>query len=567
MQSWRGAQRAAKSTVKAPVPNSKNAGVSVVSRRNLIKSAAALAVGVLLVRVEFGLADETASIRSASVTENNIDFIVRGVGPFQLLAFPLHADSTRADQGVNVWEGPLHGDTKIAVARLAGPVDRMFHKFQLFQHATGKAIGSQKYVDDLHSLNFTPPSLVWPASIKGASCPVDVKDLVELGVKHTHINLNAAAMIHLDESQRDDAFSRVVDGRRIWLNPDTIRALDRTTRELTDAGINAVGVVTNHGQTPGVLTHPMTDLKHAPNKMGAFNLTNDEGVLHFRALFEFITDRYCRGDRRYGSVGGWIVGNEVQSHWEWHNMGPATLAEVARQYADELRLAWLAVRNAKANVPVFASFDHFWAMPMSKNSTRHLAGRALIDALANLMAREGNFPWHVAQHPYPENLFQPKFWNDKTATFAYDSPRITFKNVEVLADYLRRKEMLCDGKPRRLIFSEQGLHAGDTPESELIQAAAYALAYRRISMTPGVEAFILHRQVDAAREGGLKLGIWPLTGTGVGKRKRPIWEVVKSADTPQWDSASRFALGIIGISDWSMAKPQAGPFPATGKHL
>jgi hypothetical protein len=93
-----------------------------------------------------------------------------------------------------------------------------------------------------------------------------------------------------------------------------------------------------------------------------------------------------------------------------------------------------------------------------------------------------------------------------------------------------------------------------------VQAAAYALAYRRISLIQGVEAFILHRHVDATGEGGLKLGIWPLTGTGPGKPKRPIWNVVKFADTPQWQKASNFALPIIGLQDWSQANPRSGPF-------
>ena len=532
-----------------------------ISRRHLLKCATAIAVGAAVAGNTSATDDATPAIQSTSAREKSIELNLRGAGSFRLASFPIHADSTRVDTGTVAWEGELHGDAKVTLDRLHGSVDRLFHKFQLFHASTGKAFGTPKFVEDLHRLPSTPPALAWPKSIKGVSCPVDVADLTALGVKHTHINLSASALVHVEAKNRDDTFSREVDGRRIWFNPGSVRALDHSIRELTDAGINAVGVVINHVHAPGVLTHPKTDLQRAPNKMGAYNLSSDDGVLHFRALMEFISDRYCRGDQRYGSVGGWIIGNEVQSHWEWHNMGPATLAEVARQYADELRLAWLAVRNAGANVPVFASFDHFWAMSLSKDTSRHLPGRTLVDALSKLIANEGNFPWNIAQHPYPENLFQPKFWNDRTAIFAHDSPRITFKNVEVLADYLTRKEMLYDHKPRRLIFSEQGFHAGDTPDSERVQAAAYALAYRRLSLMAGVDAFILHRHVDAAQEGGLKLGIWPLTGTGAGKPKRPIWDVLKSADTPQWQTASNFALPIIGIADWSQANPQPGPFP------
>ena len=529
------------------------------SRREVLGAASAAVAGIALAGTWHLGAASASGITSIAVGLDRLDVVLSGAGHHRLLAFPVHGDAAHPDAGRLSWEGEVADQTKVNIPRMDGVADRLFQKFQLVD-GSGKAVGAERYADDLRQLNSSPTALAWPESIKGVSCPLDVKDLAELGVRHTHINVSAAALVLVAESERDEVFSRVVDGRRIWFNPHQVRALDRQIRELTEAKINAVGVVINPVHSPGVLTHPRTDLKNAPNKMGAFNLSNEEGLGHFRGMMEFLSDRYCRGDAAQGSVGGWIIGNEVQSTWEWHNMGAATTEQVARQYADELRIAWHSVRNAGAAVPVFASFDHFWAMALSKDSMRHRPGKVLLDALANLTDREGSFPWHVAQHPYPENLFQPRFWNDATATFTFDSPRVTFKNVEILAAYLRRPEILCDGKPRRLIFSEQGLHAGDTAESEQIQAAAYALAYRRLSQVPGVEAFILHRHVDAAQEGGLKLGIWPLTGTGPGKRKRPIWDVVKAADTEKWEAACRFALPIVGMADWSGAKPRCGPF-------
>lgn len=110
--------------------------------------------------------------------------------------------------------------------------------------------------------------------------------------------------------------------------------------------------------------------------------------------------------------------------------------------------------------------------------------------------------------------------------------------------------MQSGGKPRRLILSEQGFHAGDTAESERVQAAAFALAYHRLSQIPAVEAFILHRQADHPGEGGLKLGLWASNADGQTRRKRMIWDVLRAADTPEWPQAVQFALPIIGMKNW-----------------
>ena len=167
----------------------------------------------------------------------------------------------------------------------------------------------------------------------------------------------------------------------------------------------------------------------------------------------------------------------------------------------------------------------------------------------------GDFDWHVAYHPYPENLFEPRFWNDKTARPNPDTPRITFKNIEVLTDYLQRPELLYRGQPRRVILSEQGFHTPDGPDGEAIQAAAYCYAYRRIAELEGIDALILHRHVDSPHEGGLRLGLRRYVPEASDPRPpKKIYSCFLHADQPDWESAFQFALPIIGIKNWSEAE-------------
>jgi hypothetical protein len=121
---------------------------------------------------------------------------------------------------------------------------------------------------------------------------------------------------------------------------------------------------------------------------------------------------------------------------------------------------------------------------------------------AELARERGDFDWHVAYHPYPENLGDPRFWLDKSATPDDASPRITFKNLQVLTTHLARPELLWKGQTRRIILSEQGFHCREElPDGEAVQAAAFCYAWRKVAALPAIDAFILHRHVDHAYEG------------------------------------------------------------------
>jgi hypothetical protein len=182
-----------------------------------------------------------------------------------------------------------------------------------------------------------------------------------------------------------------------------------------------------------------------------------------------------------------------------------------------------------------------------------MAGVSILRGINERARRSGDFPWNLAFHPYPQNLFEPAFWKDTTAPLRLDAPRITFKNLEVLAGFLRQPEFLWNGQPRHIALTEQGFHCRKNEEGELLQAAAYALAWKRVNAIPEIESFIYHRHVDYPGEGGLNLGLRECENGNPNAmgRKRPIWDVFQKAGTPEEDAASAFALPIIGRADWT----------------
>lgn len=380
-----------------------------------------------------------------------------------------------------------------------------------------------------------------------------VDDALTLGVKHAALNFNVTTLIDLGGDSNNPSWESA--GRKFHFHRADLEQMDRRIKTLSDRGVlvNLIVLAYASGQPEldKISLHPNYD-PTAPNRLGAFNTVTEEGRRWFIALMEFIAERWSHPERRHGRVVGYIMGNEVNSHWWWANRGRVTMTEFADDYLRTVRLAQQAVR-AQASWPrVYLSLEHHWSMRYGAgDELQAFAGRAFLDYFAQRARETGDFDWHLAFHPYPENLFEPRFWNDRSATTNADTKRITFKNIEVLTDYLRRPELLYEGKPRRIIFSEQGFHTPDGPDGEAIQAAAYCYAYKKIEVLEGIDAFILHRHVDHPHEGGLLLGLRRMhPNTEEARPRKRIYECFRVADTPDWKKTFEFALPLVGLEHW-----------------
>ena len=273
---------------------------------------------------------------------------------------------------------------------------------------------------------------------------------------------------------------------------------------------------------------------------------------------EFLADWFSRENNEHGRVAGYIIGNEVNVHWQWHNVGRMPRNAAVADYVRQMRLANSAVRKSSATARVYMSLTHFWTIDPDADHWRSMPGKYYIEEFARQARAGGDFDWHLAHHPYPENLGDPRTWRDKTAPQSPDAGRITFKNLEQLDKVFARPELLYRGKQRSIILSEQGFHSKDNEAGDRDQAAGYCYAWEKIARIPSIEAFILHRHVDHQYEGGLNLGLWRRKKDSIATADtpRPMYECFKAAGTPAQEAAFRFALPVIGIGNWDeiMAK-------------
>jgi hypothetical protein len=363
----------------------------------------------------------------------------------------------------------------------------------------------------------------------------------------------------MDLDGKSNSYTWAMDGQTFYFNRTYLDHLP--VKQLSDGGVViSLIILAYESGNPArdrLVLHPRYE-RSAPNKLGAFNTATSDGLRHYKACLEFLADHFSRPDRAFGRVANYIIGNEVNSHWHWYNLGRVPADFVIEEYLRAARVAHTAVRKTSATARVCLSLEHHWSTAFERDLFRSLPGRQLIEQFNRCAKMGGDFEWNLAFHPYPENLFQPRTWQDKTATTDIDTPRITFKNLEVLCRYLRQPEMLYRGGPRRVILSEQGFHSDGTSEGESAQAAAYCYAYYKAAHLDGIESFILHRHVDHKQEGGLNLGLWRRHPGSISTpdSKKPIYEVFRAADTPDWERAFHFALPIIGITNWNQILPR-----------
>ncbi len=389
-----------------------------------------------------------------------------------------------------------------------------------------------------------------------------VDDAIALGVRHAALNLDLARLIDLEGGPDSIAFES--EGRTFHFRRDYVEANDRRVKSLSDAGMVVTFILLNYRNSSDALNritlHPRYD-PACPNHLSAFNMETPEGRVHFQSCLEFIAGRYGRADRQFGRVWNYIVGNEVNSHWFWCNMGRVTMEQFADDYLRAVRLCATAVKKYSTHARVFVSLEHHWNIRYPGGDARQsFPARAFLEYFVSQARAGGDFDWNIAFHPYPENLFNPRTWLDKSATTNQDTPRITFKNLELLPGFLRQPAFLFAGRPRHIILSEQGFHMADDSDGELLQAAAYCYAYFKTDHLPGIDAFIYHRHVDNAHEGGLNLGLWR-RGAGAGDNrsslKKRLYDVFQHADQPDWEEHFAFALPVIGIARWDEILPPA----------
>ena len=407
-------------------------------------------------------------------------------------------------------------DGRLIFPRFAGEYDLLIARFEV--EVDGVALEGVCYVTDVaEEVSVGRRDLPPCGNPVGTwvTCPGEEMDVYGFGGMMTEIN--STWIQTLTPAEGD--IPHVWNGKTYWFARPIMDTYDRLMQPCIERGIPCLVRLINRfsyrlkgsdGALRAVIGHPGYEDTGFAEQMSAFNITSEEGLDMYCACVDFLCARYASPESPLFCSVILDVGNEVNAQAVWHNCGPMPCGEFVEEYAEQLRLAYLIGQKYNACHRVHLSLDHYYAVPFRPDPLRYYGGREVLAYLAAICRRDGDLPWGISAHPYPEDLTKPDFYNDVTATFENDTHRITMKNMELWQAIASHPALTYRGNPRRMVFDEQGFHTDyNDPESENKGAYAFLLLWQKMKKCPVVEQFLINRYTDMPQgdEGGLHLGL------------------------------------------------------------
>ncbi len=381
-----------------------------------------------------------------------------------------------------------------------------------------------------------------------------IEDLDDLSITSATVNITVTSLMYLDE--RPNTYVHEYGGKKYYVDKGRVANLDKTLQTTASKNIvvSAVILVQKASETADpkigeLLQHPQFSGGDAFFTMP--RLDQPESVNVYAAMLDFLASRYSRPDNLYGRIHKWIMHNEVDVGTVWTNMGQGRPLRVFLDaYYKSMRMCYTIARNYDAHAEVLASFTHSWAEPAAGGD---YAALEMMEGLLAYSRAEGDFQWGLAAHPYPEDLNEPKTWNDRRATFSMNTPLVTFKNLEVLDAWIKKPEHKYQQTLKRTLWlSENGTNSRSYGTQDLMeQAAGFAYAWKQIKYLDGIDAIDWHNWIDNRHEFGLHIGLrrFPDDETEPGGRK-PVWYAFQAAGTDKEDEVFEPYKAIIGINSW-----------------
>ena len=376
-------------------------------------------------------------------------------------------------------------------------------------------------------------------------CPGMEEDALELGIKHTTINLSVGDFMPsraYRNSTHCVGFN--FEGKTFWFAKNALARYDNELNRLSRNGVivTAIVLLPNRSDDLQNLIYPAARGKSA--NYYQWNMTDASAVQTLRAIVTFFQRRYSK--KNGARIVGWIVGNEINNSSVWNWAGNIGIDKYVDLYASQVAEVYKAARKVYSNARIYMCLDHYWT---ASNGSCWYAGKTILTKFASRMAAKGlkKGSWNIAYHPYNISQYVVDIMSNSSSVTNSENTRIiTMKNLSVLTNFVKKNYT----KNCRIILSEQGYSSVTSgKDTSADQARNVALAYYIAQQNAMVDSLILHRHVDHTGEGE-RYGLYTSWGGENASSKKLSWTAYKYADTTVKNAYTSYAA--------SMAKKLSG---------
>ena len=506
--------------------------------------------------------------RIDSVTYDRRYVRISGVAPeagTSLVEIPVSAPLPSAATGISVTTLSTPGDFQVEIprfvtARTGFARDRSGARWRLARAVDQRLepLSGAVWAADADEAGSPPAPRVVPSSKKGMAgvswVPDAIGDLIDLGCRNLSVQIMLPSILRLTPGA-EATTPYTFHGKTYAVDEQALAPLDQILRFARQNRMLVSAVVLiprrlNDPEAERVWCHPDAC---EPGLYAMANLTTPEGVDAYAAALDLLARRYGTNGTAAGRISNWIMHHEVDAGWFWTNAGEKSLEAYVELYYRALRTAHYAVRRHDPAGRVFVSLTHHW----NEAEPKCYKPREILELLRDCCRREGDFEWGVAYHAYPQDVRDPRSWLDTKATFSFDTPLITMKNLEVLDAWMKQPDVRFNGNVRAVLLAEQGCNARDlSPEQQRLQAAGIAYFWHKVRDLDSIEAFHYQRWIDQPQDKGLLLGLRacaPGSLNAPGERKA-AWEVFRDLGTAAEAGTAGFAKELIGVDDFSQVR-------------
>ena len=367
-------------------------------------------------------------------------------------------------------------------------------------------------------------------------CPGMEEDALELGIRHTTINLSVGDFMPAPAYRNSThciGFS--YEGTTYWFAKNAIARYDQELSRLASNNVivTAILLLPSRSDDLKSLIYPAARSRSA--NYYQWNMTDASAVRALRAIVTFFQRRYS--NPHGARIVGWIVGNEVNNSSVWNWGGNISVDTYVDLYAAQVAEVYKAARSVYANARIYMCLDHYWSVG---NGSYWYAGKDILKKFAARMKARGfkRGSWNIAYHPYNISQYVTDIMSTSSSvTNSVNTRIITMKNLNVLTKFVKKRYT----KNCRIILSEQGYSSVTSGrDTSVEQAQSIALAYYIAQRNSMVDSLILHRHVDHTAEGE-RYGLYTSWGGENASAKKLSWTTYKYVDTTRKNTYAKYA--------------------------